>query len=87
MSEKRYFVDHRGGCIAVRDRTLTEPDYPGLHHDTRGVVFYRHGKIVQNTCQCCGQKMPGNWEVDPQDVLEAEQECYRLNAAEPASDQ
>ena len=43
----RYFVDERAGCVAVRDRDETEPDYPGLHCDTKGVVFYRHGRQVE----------------------------------------
>lgn len=64
----RFFVDERGGCIAVRDRTLTDPEYPGLHHDTEGVVWYRHGTTKD-----------GCWSVDPKHVEEAKAECTRLN--------
>lgn len=42
MSE-RYFVDKRVGCVAVRDRELTDPEYQGLHHDTPGVLAFYMG--------------------------------------------
>lgn len=32
MSEKRYYVDERAGCVAVRDRTKVNPEEPGLHY-------------------------------------------------------
>ncbi len=38
MAEQRYFVDERGGCIVVRDRTQTDPDYNGRDADTPGVM-------------------------------------------------
>lgn len=43
--ENRFFIDERGGCIAVRDRLhpLHDPTYPGLHNDTADVIFYAHG--------------------------------------------
>lgn len=47
-TEERYFVDMRTGCIAVRDRMYTDPEYQGLHEDTPGVVKYWHGKIGDN---------------------------------------
>lgn len=43
-SEPRFFVDSRVGCIAVRDRDKTDPEYQGLHHNTEGVVWYEHGE-------------------------------------------
>ncbi len=46
MAEQRYFVDVRGGCIAVRDRTQTDPDYQGLQDDTPGVVKFWKGVWV-----------------------------------------
>lgn len=68
----RYFVDSRIGCIAVRDREKTDPDYPGLHQDTEGVVWYRHG-----------QKGDDVWWVAPDDITEANVVCDRLNAVKP----
>ncbi|GAF72503.1 unnamed protein product, partial [marine sediment metagenome] len=43
--ESRFFLDLRGGCGAVRDSKHPnhDPDYQGLHEDTRDVVEYRHG--------------------------------------------
>lgn len=75
-NEPRYFVDERGGCVAVRDRTRTDPDYPGLHHDTEGVVLYRHGKVVEQSCPTCGHKT-GLLKLDPADVAE----CHRVAAS------
>ena len=43
MASERYFVDKRVGCVAVRDRELTNPDYPGLHADTPGVIAFYMG--------------------------------------------
>lgn len=83
MSE-RYFVDERGGCIAVRDRQHVEydPDYQGLHPDTPSVVFYRGGQQVQHRCETCKQITHTTWMMRPDDVVAAHAECERLNAAE-----
>ena len=43
----RYFVDERSGCVAVRDKKYTDPEYRGLHDDTRGVVKYWQGEPYQ----------------------------------------
>jgi hypothetical protein len=80
VSEQRYFIDERSGCVAVRDRTLTDPDYNGLHNDTEGVVFYRHGRQVRSTCPTCCQSVSKGWEVAPEDLAAAHAECERLNA-------
>lgn len=45
---KRYFVDQRCGCVAVRDHHNTEQDYPGLHPDTRGVMKYWHSGSAES---------------------------------------
>lgn len=42
----RYFVDERSGCIAIRDRWNTNPEYQGLHSDTEGVMVFRTGARV-----------------------------------------
>lgn len=64
----RYFVDLRVGCVAVRDREKTDPMYQGLHSDTEGVVWYRHGRDGV-----------GGWTVDDLDIAAAYLECGRLN--------
>ena len=59
----RFFIDIRGGCIAVRDRTLTDPEYPGLHADTPGVVWYEHGENRMKTCPTCGGSKQIGWHL------------------------
>lgn len=83
MSE-RYFVDHRSGCVAVRDSRHTDfdPDYQGLHPDTPGVVFCRGGEQVQHRCDSCKQVTHTTWTVPADAVVAAHAECERLNAAE-----
>ena len=46
LDKPRYKLDIRFGCGAVIDMHHKDynPDYPGLHEDTAGVVAYRHGK-------------------------------------------
>lgn len=41
----RFFVDERGGCIAVRDKMHPKYDLtcPGLHETTPDVIFYGNG--------------------------------------------
>lgn len=70
-SKKRYFVDLRVGCVAVRDSQKTDPMYHGLHSDTEGVVWYRHGRDGI-----------GGWTVDDLDIAAAYLECGRLNLSE-----
>lgn len=71
---KRFFVDIRIGCLAVRDRQHTDPDYQGLHNDTPGVVRYWHG--VQNDI---GDRL-NVWTVDDEDIAAANALCDELNA-------
>ena len=77
----RYFVDERNGCIAVRDREQTDPDYPGLHPDTRGVVRYWIGSRIAETCPTCGQRRPAGWEIADSDRQAAVALCAELNQA------
>ena len=79
-SEKRFFIDQRCGCIAIRDRQNTDPEYPGLHEDTQGVVWFRRG--VQKDlppCPTCHRGQGKVWEVPEEIIKEAEKECERLN--------
>ena len=77
----RYFVDERAGCIAVRDREQTDPEYPGLHPDTTGVVRYWHGTPQNDTCPTCGQRRPAGWEIADADRQSAVALCAELNQA------
>lgn len=87
MSEQRYFVDLRGGCVAVRDRLLTDPEYNGLHADTVGVVQYWHGvQNIERCPKCCGAGHIGTgWEVRDDDAVEAHRLCDKLNAESEAA--
>jgi hypothetical protein len=69
-----FFVDQRVGCVAVRKRANTDPEYQGLHYDTHGVVWYRHGVYSAD-----------GWNVRPEDAAEARRVCAEMNAsaAEP----
>ena len=69
---KRYFVDIRSGCGAVRDNQhpTFDPSYPGLHFDTSDVVFYKHGyQDRQDNC----------WKMKEEDIEFLNKECVRLN--------
>lgn len=76
---ERFFVDERGGCVAVRDRTETDPKYPGLHPDTRGVVDYWSGVRSTDTCPTCGHKKSDGWTVSQESLGAAHKLCARLN--------
>ncbi len=79
MVEERYFVEERSGCIAVRDRENTDPEYQGLHADTEGVVWYEHGEICFEFCPTCNQKASSMICLKPGARERAESECRRLN--------
>lgn len=36
----RFYIDERGGCIAVRDRRLDNEEDQGLHADMDGVLAF-----------------------------------------------
>lgn len=67
---KRFFVDERAGCIAVRDREKTNPSYQGLHADTPGVVHYWFGLYDEK-----GK----TWSVKADDLKSAHEMAARLN--------
>ena len=77
--EDRYFIDKRCGCIAVRDRQGTDPDYNGLHADTEGVIQYWDGYRWSSTCATCGHKRDSGWKLKPEDVEAAHKLCRELN--------
>lgn len=77
----RYFVDERGGCIAVRDREKTDQEYSGLHPDTPGVIQYWSGIPFADTCPTCGQRRNAGWEISDADRQSAVALCAELNKA------
>lgn len=79
MSENRYFIDERTGCIAVRDRQATDPDYPGLHSDTAGVVWYEHGEPDNKKCSHCGNTRSYGWKLQHGARERAEEVLERMN--------
>jgi rubredoxin len=83
MAMERYFVDERSGCIAVRDRTKTAPDYNGLHADTEGVVKYWEGIPVRHVCPTCGHTEGWGYTVPETAIEEARGLCDSLNQSEP----
>lgn len=80
MSKNRYFVDERTGCIAVRDHKNTDPEYPGLHPDTPGVVKYWSGHPAFETCPLCKDRRQVGYEVDETARTQAREYCNKLNA-------
>lgn len=70
MSDKRYFLDIRSGCAAVRDsyHPKHEKGYPGLHHDTIDVVEYRHGFRSED-----------GWAMKQSDIDYLTELCNKLN--------
>ena len=81
--DQRYYIDHRVGCIAVIDRTLADPENnPGLHEDTPGVLWYKHGVLRDNLpCPTCGYSVGTHWEVPQEYVAYAEVLCHEFNAS------
>ena len=74
----RFFIDERGGCAAVRDRTKTNPDDQGLHPETAGVVKYWSGTRKRESCPTCGQSRHAGWDLPEGWRAEAEELCKRL---------
>lgn len=86
-ASERFFVDKRVGCLAVRDRTQTNPDDQGLNSDTDGVIQYWPGiKIEPGNCPHCNQRLPSEHAVRPEDVEAAERLCRNLNRTMPNCD-
>ena len=74
MTQERYIVDERVGCIAVIDTNKQEPS-PGLHADDSHVEWYRGGYSDERNELC-------PWHVRGIDRVEAWRVCNRLNGGE-----
>lgn len=81
--EPRFFVDDRAGCVAVRDRTLTDPEYQGLHEDTEGVVKFWMKDLQKHRCTSCGHTQ-SRW-IDRNEVNEARELAKLLNKEDQIS--
>lgn len=69
---KRFFLDIRSGCGAVRDKEHPDFDssYQGLHQSTVDVVEYRHGfQDHKNSC----------WNMKQEDIDYLTNLCESLN--------
>lgn len=75
----RFFVDERTGCIAVRDKLHTDPEYPGLHSDTEGIVFFAGGVPQSEECPTCHTRRNIGWHLFDKDRTKAIELCERLN--------
>jgi myo-inositol-hexaphosphate 3-phosphohydrolase len=70
----RFFVDERNGCVAIRDRTLKDPDDNGCDADKIDVVKFAMGDKIDT-----GKFI--TWDIDPKIVQEFRIECALLNEA------
>ena len=79
----RFYVDSRCGCIAIRDRTLDNPEDKGLHRDTDGVVKFWSGQLRSLIpCATCGHSLGTEFYV-PDDIRQAAMlECAIMNKTE-----
>ena len=75
----RYYVDERGGCIAVVDRLMKNPEENGLHEDMDGVVKYWQGHQHKNLCPTCHQVTSTEWRVADETREVAREWCANLN--------
>ena len=76
---ERFYVDERGGCVAVRDKDNTDPDYPGLHSDTAGVVCYWGGMPMSEKCPTCRHERSAGWKMAVEDIESAHKLAAKLN--------
>jgi len=86
VSEERYFIDERGGCIAIRDKENTDPNDNGLHEETKGVVHYRMGQQKFENCPTCSHRRMIGWEVPQSVVNEIDDLCTELNRTNTTED-
>ena len=77
---ERYYVDERVGCIAIRDRTLVDPEDSGLESDSPDVIKFWMGELVESwPCPTCGHSAEIHWTVKEEDKQAAEELCKQLN--------
>lgn len=79
-TNKRFYVDARIGCVAVRDRTIIN-NSPGLHEDDPDVVWFKMRNLKTIACPRCGNNTT-EWDDDQTPIEEAILFCGNLNANE-----
>ena len=77
--QDRYYVDERGGCIAVVDRLARNPEDNGLHPESSGIVKYWQGFQQKHLCPTCHQVTHTEWMVADETKAEAKYYCEKLN--------
>lgn len=70
---KRFYIDERAGCIAVRDREKDSEWEQGLHPDMEGVIAFWSGHKVVDTSNMT------QWEISDWQKLKAKNLCDQLN--------
>lgn len=79
MLFKRYWVDTRVGCVAVRDYLIYD-DHSGLHPDDVDVVKYWPGRLIDIiTCEHC-KHVRTEFVTNKEEEL-AKDYCDKLNLA------
>lgn len=77
---KRFFIDERIGCIAVRDSSLMNEDSGNcLERESDGVVWFRMGHHSVRYCEKCHQATGSDWTISDVMRTQAQEECDRLN--------
>jgi hypothetical protein len=66
VSNERYYIDERNGCIAICDSTIPT-DALGLHADSPHVIEFCTGHPIVEACAECGHRRTVGWNV-PDDV-------------------
>ena len=76
---KRFWVDQRLGCCAVRDHRLEEQGCPFALERVPDLVQYFPGVEVDQQCSKCGQR-EHYWTLPQETLLEAQALCDQLNS-------
>ena len=79
-TKKRYYVDDRVGCVAVRDRTKVNPDDNGLQAYYLCVVEFWAFDRVTTVCPTCGHT-GSKWGDGKEQIVMAEKLAAELNEA------
>jgi hypothetical protein len=80
-TSNRYFVDERGGCVVVLDRT--KYDFPDgcLDHNEDAVMEFWAKEKVKTRCEACGHVKEA-WADAGKILEEANRLAMRLNFEE-----
>jgi hypothetical protein len=79
---KRFYVDERDWCIAVRDRKHSPQRRILLYPSTPGVIRYWGGSPQMVTCRACKYENCTGWKISDLDRQAAAELCALLNEEE-----